>query len=195
MGTIERRSPTTTTGEPFIVRCAQPDDAANLLTYIRSVAEETEFFVIQPDEFPSTEEQERQWIQDHLDHPGKLALVAEVAGEIVGSLSFECGSFKRTSHTGTFGISVRQNWRGKGVGTAMLEALLEWARKNPLIEKVGLAVFSTNIGAIELYRRLGFVEEGRRTKEIKIGPGKYVDEMLMGRFVKPEIATRSIEIR
>jgi hypothetical protein len=40
--------------------------------------------VIQPDEFPSTEELEQQWIQDHLDHPGKLALLAEAANEIIG---------------------------------------------------------------------------------------------------------------
>lgn len=75
----------------------------------------------------------------------------------------------------------------------MLKTLLEWAQANPLIEKVGLAVFSTNARVIELYRRLGFVEEGRRAKEIKFGPGKYVDEVLMGRFVKPEVAG-SIEI-
>ena len=134
----------TTTDEPLTIRCAQPDDATNLLAYIRSVAQETGFFVIQPDEFPSTEEQDRQWIQEHLDHPGKLALVAEVAGEIIGSLSFENGPFNRMSHTGTFGVSVHRDWRGKGIGTAMLEALLEWAEANPLIEKVGLAVFSTN---------------------------------------------------
>jgi RimJ/RimL family protein N-acetyltransferase len=184
MGSIESRTLTTAAGEPFVVRSARPDDAANLLTYIRSIAEEVGFFIIQPAEFPATEELERKWIEDHLDHPGKLALAAEAAGEIVGSLSFENGPFQRTAHSGTFGVSVRRDWRGKGIGTAMLETLLEWAEKNPLIEKVDLAVFSTNASAIELYRRLGFVEEGRRAKEIKLAPGEYVDEVLMGRFVK-----------
>ena len=151
---------------------------------IRSVAQETAFFIIQPDEFPSTEEQERHWIQEHLDDPGKLALVAEVAGEIIASLSFENSLFKRTSHTGTFGVSVHRDWRGKGIGTALLETLLEWAEANPLVKKVGLSVFSSNANAIRLYRRLGFVEEGRRAKAIKLGPERYVDEVLMGRFVK-----------
>ena len=150
--------------------------------------------MIQPDEFPSTEEQERQWIQEHLDHPGKLALVAEVAGAIVGSLSFENGPFHRTSHCGVFGVSVRKDWRGKGIGTAMLKTLLEWAEASPLIEKVGLSVFSTNTDAIRLYTRLGFVEEGRRPKQIKLGPGQYVDEVLMGRFVKPGLGERAFEI-
>lgn len=188
MGTVETRSLTTKTGESVTIRCAQPDDAAKLLAYIRSVAEETGFFILQPDEFPSTEEPECQWIQEHLDHPGKLALVAEVAGEIIGSLSFENGPFKRTSHTGTFGVSIRRDWRGQGIGGAMLETLLDWAAANPLIEKVDLAAFSTNTRAIEFYRRHGFVVEGRRVNQIKLGPGKYIDEVLMGRFVKPGLA-------
>ncbi len=184
MAEIQPRTLSTRTGEPFIVRCVQPNDAANLLAYIRSVAQETGFFVIQPHEFPATEVQERQWIQEHLGDPGKLALLAEVAGEIIGSVSFENGPFQRTSHTGTFGVSVRKDWRGYGIGTAMLKTLLEWAEASPLIEKVGLSAFATNTEAIRLYRRLGFVEEGRRGRQIKLGPGRYVDEVLMGRFVK-----------
>ena len=185
---------TAKTGETVTIRCAQPDDAADLLAYIRSVAQETRFFVIQPDEFPSAEDQERQWIQEHLDHPGKLALVAAAADEIIGSLSVENGPFQRTSYTGTVGLSVHQDWRGKGIGTAMLEALLDWAEANPLIEKIGLGVFSSNLDAIRLYRRLRFVEEGRRAKAIKFGPGQYVDEILMGRFVKPGLVERACEI-
>lgn len=184
MGTIEPRLVTAKTGESVTIRCGHPDEAASLLAYIRFVAQETHFFVIQPGEFPSDEEQERQWIQEHLDHPGKLALVAVAGGEVIGSLSFENGPFQRTSHTGTVGLSVHQDWRGKGIGTAMLEALLEWAEANPLIEKIGLGVFSSNLDAIRLYRRLGFVEEGRRAKAIKFGLGEYVDEVLMARFVK-----------
>ena len=76
----------------------------------------------------------------------------------------------------------------------MLEALLEWAEANPLIEKIGLSVFSSNADAFRLYRRLGFAEEGRRAKAIRLAPGEYVDEVLMAKFVKPGLATRSIEI-
>jgi RimJ/RimL family protein N-acetyltransferase len=191
MASIEPKFLMTKTSESFVIRSAELDDAANILAYGRSVAQETSFFVIQSDELPTTEEQERHWIQDHLGHPGKLLLVAEVAGAIIGCLSFECGSYKRTAHTGTFGISVQKDWRGKGIGTAMLKMLLVWAEEHPAIEKVGLGVFSTNTGAVELYRRLGFVEEGRRLKAIKFGPERHVDEILMARFVKPGFNTAS----
>ena len=65
-----------------------------------------------------------------------------------------------------------------------MESLLEWSTGNPLIEKVCLEVFMTNTGATRLYRKLGFVQEGLRPKDIKIGPRRYVDIFAMGKFVK-----------
>ena len=148
------------------------------------MAEETEFFIFEPDEFPETDEQERKWIQDHLDHPGQIVLLAKNAGTIIGNVSFENGPCRRSAHQGILGIAVVKDWRGKGIGTMLMASLLEWATANPLIEKVYLEVFTTNTGAIRLYRKLGFVEEGLRLKDIKFGPGRYVDTLAMGRFVK-----------
>jgi RimJ/RimL family protein N-acetyltransferase len=184
VATIQPKTLTARTGQEFVVRSAQPVDAAALLAYIRPVAEETEFFVLEPDEFPATEEEERKWVQDHLDSPGKLLLLAEAAGTIIGSLSFEDGPYRRIAHRGSLGIAVVRQWRGQGVGTALLRTLLEWAEASPLIEKVCLEVFATNESAIRLYEKLGFVEEGRRLREIKRGPGDYVDAVAMCRFVE-----------
>ena len=91
---------------------------------------------------------------------------------------------KRLEHNGMLGISVRREFRGRGVGEALLSALLDWARANPLIEKVSLAVFADNAPAIALYRKLGFKEEGRREREIKFGEGQYKDDLLMAVWVK-----------
>jgi RimJ/RimL family protein N-acetyltransferase len=183
MACITPRTIILATGETGTIRSPQPDDAAPLLTYVRSVAAETPYLIMEADEFNFTDDQERQWIQDHLDAPGKLALVAEVGGMVVGSLSFENGPYRRIAHRGTLGVSVAKQWRGKGIGTALLQALIDWADENPLIEKIGLAVAVNNEGAIRLYRKLGFLEEGRRPREMRIGPGQYMDDLLMYRFV------------
>lgn len=82
-------------------------------------------------------------------------------------------------------MSVLKEFRNKGVGRALIEVILTWAQTHPTIEKVGLAVLATNERAIYLYKSLGFVEEGRRIKEIKIGSNNYVDDILMYKFVKP----------
>jgi RimJ/RimL family protein N-acetyltransferase len=184
MSSIQPQTFTARSGQQFTIRTAHADDAAAMLTYIRSVAGETEFFILEPDEFPETEEQERKWLQDHLDHPGQIVLLAEASGTIIGNVSFENGPHRRIAHRGTLGIAVVKEWREQGVATALLRILLDWAMANPLIEKVCLEVFATNVEAIRLYRKLGFVEEGVRPKDIKRGTGQYVDTVAMGRFVK-----------
>ncbi len=184
MASIRPKTFADSTGEELVIRTAQPDDAETLLDYIRPVAEETEFFVIEPDEFPATADDERTWIQDHLDHPGKIILLAEADGAVIGSVTFEAGSFRRVSHRGNLGLAVVQVWRGRGVGTALLQALLEWAESNPAIEKVCLDVFATNLNAIRLYEKLGFAEEGRRVGDIKRGPDDYVDTVMMYQWVR-----------
>ena len=78
----------------------------------------------------------------------------------------------------------------------MLQALIDWAKDNPLIEKIGLSVFANNVDAIRLYTGLGFAEEGRQPREIKLGPGEYVDNILMYRFTRPAgipVCERSIK--
>ena len=83
-------------------------------------------------------------------------------------------------------MSVRESWQKMGVGTALLQCLLEWAEANALIEKVGLAVFSDNLPAINLYRKFGFIEEGRQPRQIKMGQDTYQDLVLMYRHVGEE---------
>ncbi|MFY0534332.1 GNAT family N-acetyltransferase [Nannocystis pusilla] len=53
------------------------------------------------------------------------------------------------------------------------------------MEKVELHVRSVNARAIELYRSLGFVEEGRKTRRLKIGPNAYFDDIYMALWVGP----------
>ena len=181
MATISATTNRTHTGQEFTIRTARLEDAEAMLAHIGPVAEDTEFFVIEPDELPTIEE-ERSWIQDHSDHPGKVLLLAEAAGCL--NINFETGPRRRVAHRGNFGLAVARTWRRKGVGTALIQTLLNWVESNPLVKKVCLDVFATNAGAIQLYRKLGFVEEGRRIKDIKRGPGDYVDTLVMGRFVK-----------
>jgi RimJ/RimL family protein N-acetyltransferase len=184
MASIQTKTFTAKNGQQFTIRTAKPQDAVAMLAYIRSLAEESDFLAIQPDEMPGTEDEERKWVQDHLDHPGKIVLVAETDRAIIGNVSFENGPYRRIAHRGHLGIAVAKEWRGRGVGTKLLETLLDWATANPVVEKMCLQVFVTNTIAIQLYKSLGFVEEGRQSKDIKLGPGQYVDRLLMGRFVK-----------
>lgn len=168
-----------------MLRAADAEDAHRTLAFFLAVAAETDQIATQPDEYGDDPQREVERIREHADDPCKLWLVAEHDAQIVATLRFRAESRRRLAHAGTFGVVVGSAWRGDGIGRAMIERLLEWASEHPAIEKVCLAVFSSNPLAIGLYERLGFVAEGRRMAQCKLGRGRYVDEIMMGRWVKP----------
>jgi RimJ/RimL family protein N-acetyltransferase len=173
------------TGQRLVVRNPVPEDAAHLLDYAHVVLQESEYFLLEPDELQLSEEEEQDWIQEHCEEHGSLLLAAEVDGFIVGLIGFENGPQRRVTHRGNLHVSVARPWRGIGIGTILLQSLIDWAIADPIIEKVSLSVMVSNHRAIGLYRKFGFREEGCLAREIKIAPGRYEDELLMCRFVKP----------
>jgi RimJ/RimL family protein N-acetyltransferase len=164
------------------IRCAIPLDAGSIIEFVKTVLDNADWSATQAHEADEDIEKEAEWIEDHRDSPGKLILLAESGGKIVGMLHFANGARERNRHSGAFGMSVRSDWRRRGVGEALIQALLDWARANPLIEKVSLVVFSTNDPAIRLYHRMGFIEEGRQTGEYQLSDNRYVDGILMYQF-------------
>ncbi|MEW5323430.1 GNAT family N-acetyltransferase [Geobacillus thermoleovorans] len=183
MGTIQPRRLVTESGQPMVVRTARPEDAERAVAFVKAVAAEAPYLLTMEAEVTVTEEQQRQWLQQMADDPGKLALLAEHDGEMIGFLDFHNGHKQRTKHQGAFGMSVKNGFRGQGVGKALLAALLDWATEHPFIEKVCLEVVADNTNAIRLYQKFGFVEEGVKKKALKIDDKTYWDLILMARFV------------
>ncbi|WP_147534469.1 GNAT family N-acetyltransferase [Bacillus marasmi] len=183
MGDFGAKKFTAKNGEGFTVRTALPNDAAQVLTLNKAIFAEAPYLLTTQAEFTITPEQEQQFLQQTLDAPGKIALVAATETEIIAFLHFENGHRQRIQHQGTLSMSVKREFRNEGVGTALLKSLLEWAETNPLIEKVCLEVFADNIPAINLYKTLGFTEEGLKKRAIKKSNHDYHDLVLMARFV------------
>jgi RimJ/RimL family protein N-acetyltransferase len=168
----------------YIVRTGKIEDAEVTLDIQRSVVSEGEYLIAYPEEFTKTLNQQREYIQNILENENETIIVAEKDGEVVGWIVFESTqNRKRMSHTGSFGILIRNNYRGLGIGKMLLQVLLEWAEKNPLIEKVSLAVFSSNHRAISLYKKKGIIEEGRKINEFIFDDNEYVDDILMYKLV------------
>jgi RimJ/RimL family protein N-acetyltransferase len=101
-------------------------------------------------------------------------LVAIAADELVGLLHVD-----QSFGSGEIGMMVARDWRRRGVGTALVAAAIEWGRENGL-HKLTLSVFPHNEAAISLYRKFGFVEEGRREKQIRRANGEIWDLIEMG---------------
>jgi RimJ/RimL family protein N-acetyltransferase len=78
------------------------------------------------------------------------------------------------------GMLIIEDWRGRGIGRALLEAAIDWAAKAGA-HKMGLETWPHNEVAIQLYRRAGFVEEGRKVRHYRRQNGELWDAVLMGR--------------
>ena len=169
-------------GQTCSIREAEPDDAATLLEYVERVSGESDFLLFGAGEFQMTEDQERDLLLKWQTSERNIYLLALIDGELVGSLHFRAGVPPRTRHAGEFGMSVRRDHWGRGIGGALLDALLAWSSSHGLIGRVNLRVRTDNEVAVALYRSRGFEIEGTVRDQIRI-EGKSFDFHVMGRAV------------
>jgi ribosomal protein S18 acetylase RimI-like enzyme len=167
--------------DPPSIRPARESDAPLLAAAERAIARDPGRLASLPHEI--VDDVVRKTILDLEDSRRGHYLVAEHGSEIVGHAFLETLPLAVTSHVVRLTIAVHEGHQRRGIGRALMNALLQWARSTPSVDKVELQVRSTNEPAIALYRSLGFVEEGRKTKRLKIGPGHYIDDVYMALWV------------
>ena len=110
-------------------------------------------------------------------------VVAEIDGETVGHALLEpLGSLAAISHVFVLTIIVHPGMLGQGIGSALLNDLLDWAQQDVRVTKVELRVRPTNTRALALYKKLGFVEEGRFRRRLRLDDGTFIDDLAMAWF-------------
>ena len=112
---------------------------------------------------------------------GEYMLVAEVEGEVVGTIGLQVSGAARRSHSGSIGMGVRDDWQGKGVGTAMMQAVIDLADKWLNLKRLELEVYTDNEPALKLYKTFGFEIEGT-LRMFAFRDGAFVDAYMMSRL-------------
>ena len=178
-------------GAPVVIRCTELDDALEVIALDKHVVETSPFNVRSPEERDWDETKQREWIRERLDDPGGLAIIAvaptpggDSRAPIIGGLGFKCSKPLRMRHHGYFGIGLHADWRGRGIGTHLVQTLIDWARTHEFLERIDLGVFAANTPARALYSKLGFVEVCVREREFRYGPDHYEDDVQMSLRVK-----------
>jgi RimJ/RimL family protein N-acetyltransferase len=150
----------------FEIRPARDEDRLPLARVFAAVAEERDGIGSEPP--VDIEKRAASWTLD-------ATIVAVGNGEVIGSIHVA-----DTGHGfGEIGMAILREWRGRGVGSALMAAAIEWARERGL-HKLSLGVFAHNAAALALYRKFGFVEEGRRVKHYRRQSGELWDSIEMG---------------
>ena len=160
------------------IRPARPQDAATYLAMWREVVAEHRF--VRTEEVTTTLRQFRKQFREPVT-ADKARLMALAGGRVVGALFIERMSHPVNRHVATLGMAIERRWRGRGIGTALMDAALRWARWAP-VEKLTLEVYPTNEEAVALYRKFGFVEEGRLLRQSRKSYG-YEDELIMSKVI------------
>ncbi len=162
--------------EQFRVRRAQPGDAAALVALAEAVGSEPEGWLISDSRWRGVSD-ERRYLRTVRRHPDAAVFVAETSGRISGRLSLSRDPHGASHHVADLGLMVAAAERRQGVGWALLEQAVAWARASG-VRKLELHVFPHNEPAIRLYERFGFVREGLRHAQYRRG-NEYVDAILM----------------
>ncbi len=171
-------------GEVLAVQPAVAQDAAELLAYLEQVTAETDMLAAGPGEMGLTLADEEGFIAAMAAQPHSVLLCGRVQGEVVAVASLAGGGRPRTAHTAELGISVKKALWGQGVGSAMMQALCDYADACPGLLHLHLAMRVDNKPAFRLYRRFGFSACGIRRKFLHIH-GEFYDELLMERVREP----------
>lgn len=169
-------------GKQIEIRPARRQDAAAIIAFAKVLFQSTDQVLTLPEEYTISVQDEELFIESHTTDPNALLLVATCGDEVVALLNFKCYPKKKIRHSGEFGISVHPAFQGIGIGRHIIKTFLDWAKQSSQVEKVILNVFHTNAAAIQLYKNLGFIEEGRMLKAAKQHDGSYVDIISMAIF-------------
>jgi len=166
--------------ETLRIRRAAPSDADALSRLARDVAAEPGGWLLTLGTWRSSSD-ERRAIRLLRRHPDAAILIAETNERIVGRLSLTRDHHPSSQHVADIGLMVASGYRRRGVGRALLEAAVEWARASG-VSKLELHVFPHNEAAIKLYESFGFEREGYRKRHYRRGQ-EFVDAILMAYFV------------
>jgi len=163
-------------GRKVILRTLKWEDLDDLLDFINSLVEEGAN-ILKTEKV--SRDEEIDWLSSVFKRMEKseiFCLAAEVDGHLVANSEVIRGT-GYSRHVGFIGIAIKKGFRGIGIGTEMMKALEEHARKIGL-KVLTLSVFANNQHAINLYRKMGFVETGRVPKRF-FKDGAYIDEIIM----------------
>lgn len=163
------------------IRPADPSDAPKLVALAEAIGREPGDFLLTTEMWRGTAE-ERRFIKAVRRSPGAALYVVEDDGQIVGRLSLSRDPHPASPHVADLGLMVAAGHRRRGIGRALLEQAVTWARASG-VRKLELHVFPWNEPAIALYESFGFVSEGLRRGHY-LRDGEDVDAILMAYEVR-----------
>lgn len=180
---ITPKSVTLKNGIIATLRSPHPEEAADMLTYLKAVATETHFLLRYPEECadptdPAEIEDQARHMAAALENPYSLSILCEIDGKIAGQCSLSFNRRYKIAHRATIAITSLSPYWGIGLGTAMFAAMEE-AAKAKGITQLELGFMEGNTRARALYEKMGFRIVGDTPGAFRLKDGTYLKEYHM----------------
>lgn len=162
---------------------AEPADAVAFIDFMNQVARESDYLVMDESGFRFSPEEMERIFEAGIENPGELCLLAKVGSEVIGAISVKSSKQFRISHIGNIFIAIKKDYWGHGLGTILLDEVIEWAQEMDLLKRLELTVQVRNQAAVHLYQKMGFVIEGTQVRGARTDEGEWLDLYYMGRLI------------
>ena len=167
----------------LLIREADPTDATDLVAFLNRVSLETDFTSLDKDGILLTNSEMGIFLEKQATSDNQITLLALLDGEIAGLVNITADQRKRVRHIGDLFIVIGQKYWNNGLGSLLLEEVVEWAQASGILRRLQLTVQTRNQAAVYLYQKHGFVIEGRQERGAYIEEGEFIDVYLMGRLI------------
>lgn len=169
-------------GKELLLRRPKEEDAEAMIEYLNIVGGESDNLLFGNNEFRLTADQEKEYIKSINDNENSLMLLGIIDNKIISVSQVSASNRKRIAHNSELAISVKKEYWGMGIGTTIMESLIDFARSSNTIKTISLGVKGSNKKAQHLYEKLGFEKVGVHKNFFNID-GNYDDEILMDLYL------------
>ncbi len=169
--------------DQIVYRNPAAEDAKKIVDFYNYVGGETSFLSFEKDEYPlgvKEQEEDIKGLEGNVNNTMLLALDGE---EIVGIATIHSSHKIKSRHEGELGIVVAKEYQGQGIGSRLIEMLIDWCKGNGVTTRIRLDTRADNTMAVSLYLKFGFMVEGCLKNQTLLD-GKYYDLYIMGMMIK-----------
>ena len=167
----------------LLIREAEVEDAAALVSFLNRVSVETDFTSLDGDGILLTSEEMAIFLNKQASWDNQITLLALLNDEIAGIVNITADQHQRVRHIGDLFIVIGKRYWNNGLGSLLLEEVVEWAQASGILRRLQLTVQTRNQAAVHLYQKYGFAIEGRQERGAYIEEGEFIDVYLMGRLI------------
>lgn len=158
-------------------------DAERIVEFYNYVGGETSFLSFEKDEYPLDVKEQAEDIKGLEGNVNNTMLLALDGEEIAGIATINSSHKIKSRHEGELGIVVAKKYQGQGIGSTLIQMLIDWCKGNGVTTRIRLDTRTDNTMAVSLCLKFGFIVEGCCKNQTFLN-GRYYDLYIMGMMIK-----------